>query len=123
MLLVTRSDVEARLGRPLTAEEDARFDAAARDASALLYATAPRIPREQPVPDAVVGVASDLVITRLATPPGTSAIAQESLGGYSVSYREAAMQLTAGQGQQLRPWRRPGIGTVRLDPTGRAVAS
>ena len=121
MLLVTRTDVEDRLGRVLTQEESARFDAVARDVSALIYVEAPRVPRTLPVPDAVVAVASAAAISALETIPGSPPVIQESLGGYNVMYRQAVVGngtiLTADQIGALAPWRRPRIGSLRIDPT------
>lgn len=115
MLLCTAEDVEARLGRPLTPDEEARIDAVIADVSAYLYAVAPRIPRTPPVPAAVLAVACELVGARLS---GTSGIVQEALGGYSVMYRQdtGGGTLTGVHEQMLRPWMRPRVGTVRVDP-------
>lgn len=119
-LLTDRAEVEGRLGRSLTPEEDARFDSAVLDVSAYMYAVAPRIPREpDPIPDVVVGVASNLVIERLAAPPGEG-VTQESLGGYSVTYRSSA-ESAAAQLMLLAPWRGSRIGIAQVDPS-KAVA-
>jgi hypothetical protein len=118
-LLTSREEVTSRLGRELSSEEDARFDPANADVSAHLRVIAPRIPEEEPIPDAVVGVASALVIRALATPPGSAPVSQESLGGYSVTYRSAAdgMTLSDAYLAVLAPWRRPRIGSAPIDPT------
>lgn len=127
--LTNRGEVAARTGRPLTASEDAVFDALVRDISSLMYAAAPRIPRTLPLPDAVIGVASRLAIDNLATasPGAAGPIVQESLGGYSVQYASdgsagGGLSLTDSMLEALRPWRRPRIGTVQVDPA-KAVAS
>jgi hypothetical protein len=122
VIYTTRQECEARLGRPLTAAEDAVFDATARDASAYLSAVAPRIPTTLPVPDGVVGVASWLTISAMASPPGSAAgVASEALGGYSVVYRSDSdsgmFTLTQGMRAALAPWMKPRIGTVKVDPT------
>lgn len=115
MLLCTAEDVEARLGRPLTPDEEARIDAVIADVSAYLYAVAPRIPRTPPVPAAVLAVACDLITGRLS---GSSGVLQESLGGYAVTYRSdtGGGALTGVHEQMLRPWMRSRLGTVRVDP-------
>jgi hypothetical protein len=117
-MLATREDVESRLGRELTPDEDARFDVAAQDAEAHLRIVAPRIPAAAPYPDAVVRVASELVIGSLAAQPGGADVMQESLGGYSVSYRRSEYgALSDLHARLLAPWRRPRVGTARIDPT------
>ena len=127
MLLVTASAVEERLARPLTPEEAARFDVVARDVTALLRSVAPRIPDSDPVPDAVAWVAGELAIARLAAPPGAGGgeVQQESLGGYSVTYRSTGSAgpggLTEGHLAALAPWRRPRIAAVAVDPGGAVV--
>jgi hypothetical protein len=118
-MLATREDVEARLGRELTPDEDARFDVAAQDVEAHLRIVAPRIPAAVPYPDAVVRVASELIIGSLASAPGGGQdVLQESLGGYFVAYRRPEFgALSDLHSQLLAPWRRPRLGTVRIDPS------
>ena len=123
--LTTREEVIDRLGRPLTDSEDAVFDAAVRDVTALLYSAAPRIPTTLPLPDAVIGVATRLVMENVAASTGasTTGISSESLGGYSISYSNpdngsgsAGMTITSTMWQALRPWTKPRIGTLQVDP-------
>lgn len=120
--LVTVDDVQERLARPLTPDELARFDVVAADAEAHLRIVAPRIPAEPPFPAAVERVASELVISALAAPPGAGGdVASESLGGYSVTYRGTTTGgLSDLHAQLLAPWLRPRIGTM---PTSTAVAT
>lgn len=120
--LVTVGDVQGRLRRPLTVAEDDAFDVVARDVEAHLRVVAPRIPAAEPFPDAVVRVASELVISALATPPGGGGdVASESLGGYSVAYRPSASGgLSELHAQLMAPWLRPRIGTMA---TSTAVAT
>jgi hypothetical protein len=112
--LVTVDDVQERLARPLTSDELARFDVVARDVEAHLRIAAPRIPAAAPFPAAVVRVASELVISALAAPPGAGGdVAAESLGGYSVTYRQSGSGgLSDLHAQLLAPWSRPRIGTM-----------
>lgn len=121
--LTSRAEVEARLGRTLDPEEDARFDAVCGDVSAYLRIIAPRIPLDHPYPDAVVGVASALVIDALATPAGAGAVQSEALGGYSVTYRGSGdgMTLSDGYLQLLAPWRKLRLGSVAYSPTTAVV--
>jgi hypothetical protein len=120
--IATRDDVEQRLGRALGPDEDARFDVAAGDVEAHLRIAAPRIPARAPFPAAVVRVASELVIAALAAPPGGGGdVAAESLGGYSVTYRQpGSAGLSDLHAQLLAPWSRPRIGTMT---TSTAVAA
>jgi hypothetical protein len=119
--LVTVDDVQERLARPLTSDELARFDVVAGDVEAHLRIAAPRIPAAAPFPAAVVRVASELVISALAAPPGAGGdVAAESLGGYSVTYRATAGGLSDLHAQLLAPWSRPRIGTMT---TSTAVAA
>lgn len=121
--LTSRAEVEARLGRTLDSEEDARFDSACADVSAYLRIIAPRIPVDQPYPDAVVGVASALVIDVLAAPAGAGAVQSEALGGYSVTYRGSGDGMTLADGylQLLAPWRKLRLGSVTYSPTTAVV--
>jgi hypothetical protein len=127
--LTNRDEVSARTGRALTAEEDAVFDALVRDVTALMYATAPKIPTTLPIPDAVIGVASRLVIDGLALTMSGGAVGpviQESLGGYSVQYAsggsaKGGLSLTDSMMDSLRPWCRARIGSLQIDPA-KAVA-
>jgi hypothetical protein len=128
VILTTQREVEDRLGRPLTGDEAARFPVLARDASAFLYAEAPRIPTALPLPDAVVAAASWLVIGALSSPPGAAqGIQSESLGGYQVVYSSSsdggggAFSLTSGMRAALRPWSRARVGTMQIDPATAVV--
>lgn len=121
--LTDRSEVQARLGRPLTPIEEERFDAVVADVSAFLMSVAPRIPKVEPVPSAVVGVASNLVVGVLTTPVEAAGVAQESLGGYSVQYRSSSggLELTKVMSSILAPWLRGGVHSAPIDPGGAAV--
>jgi hypothetical protein len=123
MMLVAQDDVEARLGRPLTSEEEARFPAIAEDVTAVLYSAAPRIPVLPPVPPVVTSVASNLAIRMLATEPGGGgAVQSESLGGYSVTYQSSgdSASLSDVMLGLLKPWRASRMGSAQI-VTGTAV--
>ena len=126
--LTNRSELKSRMGRDLTAEEDAVVDALIRDCTALIYAAAPRTPNSIPLPDAIIGVASRLVIDGLAVSMGgrTPGVTSERLADYSVDYDTSAgsgggLALTDSMLQALKPWRKSALGTVALDP-GTVVA-
>ena len=114
MALATKPDVEARLGRTLTAPEEARLPALLDDASAVVIGYCGQDFNPPPAPTAVVGVVAKMVarvIERAASPVGALAESQAA-GPYQVRYSTASatgdVWLTAADRLALRPWRRGG---------------
>lgn len=112
MALASQADVEARLGRPLTAVEETRISALLDDASAVVIGYAGRDFEPAPYPDAAVGVVAKMAARSLDRAGGTGLIEQENAGPFGVRYSAASsvgdVWLTAADKLALRSLRLTG---------------
>jgi hypothetical protein len=119
--LCTVDDLEDRLGRPLNPVEAARAPAAIADVSAVVLSKAPRVPLPPDTPDLVVGLTARIALQIALRDPDDTGIQGESLGGYSVSYRDIEDAFSEMDLDLLTPWRRSRIATVQIDPVTAVV--
>lgn len=113
MALATQADVEARLGRALTADEATRIPSLLDDASALVIGWTGQDFEPAPYPDAVIGVVGGMVARAVnAAALGPVMPEQQAAGPFSVRYPTAATSgdvwLSASDKIKLRPHRRGG---------------
>jgi hypothetical protein len=103
----TRSDVQLRLGRDLTADEEGQVDYLLQAATDMVAAVISKPSSYTPVPALVRRMTAELVARGLATPVGVTST-REQLGEYSYSqsfpgaYEGGGMALTAFEQQLLR---------------------
>lgn len=109
MAFAEQFDVEARLGRNLTADEEATVDAKLDDATALVAGYCGKDFELAPYPDAVVGVTAGLVARALTSAASASSFAgleQVSTGPFAAKVSSAAssgdMYLSASDRLRLR---------------------
>lgn len=125
MALATKTDVEARLGRTLTATEagtaDAYVNAKLADASAVVIGFCGTDFEPSPYPAAVVGVVAKMVARVYArgTTGAGEFVDQQNAGPFGVHYSAATstgdMWLTAADKLALRGYRRGGgLSSVQL---------
>lgn len=111
MALATQPDVEARLGRSLTDEEEARLPSLLDDASSVVIGYCRTDFEPAPYPTAVVGVVAKMVVRAIGRPVGTGAefIEQQNAGPFGVRFSAASASgdvwLTASDKIALRPHR------------------
>ncbi len=110
MALATQPDVEASLGRPLSAEEAARVVGLLEEASDLVIGYLHPCPIPDPTPAAIKRVAATMVATSIRRPAlqpeGATTL---GAGPYNVGISEAASSaapyLTAALKARLAPFR------------------
>lgn len=99
--LATVADVQGRTEVPLSAEQRARASVLIADASAIVYARVPDLPR--PPPATAVGVISTAVLRALASPPDGNK--SERVGEYTrtAAHEGGGLYLTEDELALLRP--------------------
>ena len=118
MALATQQDVEAWLGRTLTAAEAARSDALLARADALVLSHLGCNPAPDPVPDVVMWTVAEMV-GRLFTSAGIPGVQQVSGDDGSVMFTSDASSgspwLSKADKAALRPYRcSGGLASVQL---------
>lgn len=110
MALATQADVEAELGRPLSASEETRAPSLLTKASAIVIGYAGQDFEPAPYPETVTVVVAEMV-ARVLVQAAVSPIMpeQQSAGPFAVRYPAANIAggpwLTAGDKLALRPHR------------------
>jgi hypothetical protein len=113
MALATQADVEAELGRALSASEETRLPSLLTKASAMVIGYTGQDFEPAPYPETVVVVTAEMV-ARVLTQATVSAVMpeQQSAGPFAVRYPAATTSggpwLTAGDKLALRSLRRSG---------------
>lgn len=108
MLLADQADVETRLGRTLTSNEQARLDGLLEEASALVegYLNVTYGPGDD-VPAVVVIVVSKIVARAISRSGEMDALAasmeQTNAGPFGARFRESSVFLTKADKLMLRP--------------------
>lgn len=118
MALATQADVEAELGRVLTASETDRVGSLLTKASAIVIGWTGQDFEPAPYPDTVVVVTAEMVARVLQQATISPVMPeQQSAGAFSVRYPAAVTGggpwLSAGDKLALRPFRR-GVTSVQL---------
>lgn len=114
MALATKEDVEARLRRNLTADEDLSIEADLEDASAEVIGYCRQDFEPPPYPTAVVGVVAKMVARSYARSAGSagSFAEQQTAGPFAVRFSADTSVgdtwLTKGDKLALRPFRKGG---------------
>jgi hypothetical protein len=120
MVLAYDTDVEAHLGRSLTAAEDEQVDALLEEASDLVIGYCKKDFEPYPYPAAVTRVVAAVVArSLLAASSGDPFVQQQSAGPFSIGRSAAAASgdvwLTAADKIKLRPYRLGGgLGSAQL---------
>jgi len=109
MALATPADVEAILGRPLTAEEAARVASQLDEASDLVLGYL-RCPPPTPTPEAIVRVVAAMVTALITRPSSTPMNAEQvTAGAYSQRFIDGSTSsgpwLTGALKMRLAPYR------------------
>lgn len=120
MALATQVDVEAALGRPLTAAEGLRVESLLTRASALVIGFTGQDFEPAPYPATVTAVVADMagrVFTNAAS--ALSDVEQQAAGPFSVKFStgstSSSLWLTAADKMMLRPYRLGGgLSSVQL---------
>lgn len=120
MALATVADVEAALGRSLTAPETSRVDSLLVKASGVVIGYAGQDFEPAPYPEVVVVVTAEMVARSLATSPAGGALPEQQNAGpfgvrYGASVSGGGVWLTAADKIALRPHRLGGgVTSVQL---------
>jgi hypothetical protein len=108
VILATQADVEARLGRDLSSEEEERLDGLLVEASALVEGYLGVVyddddDTDLPSPPSVVAVVVSKIVARAFTASTVEGPASLTAGPYSVTYRDnTSLWLSKGEKLMLR---------------------